>query len=84
MFKAYGLYTQIRQNQFYSVLLLLGFVLLLQALVFAFALFGAAGSGGSLGADHGRRSANLCASLALCHGAARRCGLRSPSSFIKI
>lgn len=48
MFKAYGLYTQIRQNRLYSALLLLGFVLLLQALVYAFALFGAAGRGGSL------------------------------------
>jgi heat shock protein HtpX len=48
MFKAYGLYTQIRQNRVYSVLLLLGFVILLQALVFAFAIFGAAGHGGSL------------------------------------
>lgn len=47
MFKAYGLYTQIRQNRLYSVLLLFGFVVLLQALVFAFALFVAAGSGGS-------------------------------------
>ncbi len=49
MFKAYGLYTQIRQNRLYSVLLLIGFVLLLQALVYAFALFIASGEGGSLG-----------------------------------
>jgi heat shock protein HtpX len=48
MFKAFGLYTQIRQNRVYSVLLLLGFVVLLQALVFAFAIFSAAGYGGSL------------------------------------
>jgi heat shock protein HtpX len=48
MFKAFGLYTQIRQNRVYSVLLLLGFVVLLQALVFAFAIFGAVGYGGSL------------------------------------
>ncbi|QXX75273.1 M48 family metallopeptidase [Methylovirgula sp. HY1] len=48
MFKAYGLYTQIRQNRLYSVLLLAGFVLLLQALVYAFALVVAAGEGGSL------------------------------------
>jgi heat shock protein HtpX len=50
MFKAYGLYTQIRQNRLYSVLLLVGFVLLLQALVYAFALFIASGEGGTL--DH--------------------------------
>lgn len=48
MFKAYGLYTQIRQNRLYSVLLLAGFVLLLQALVYAFALVGAASAGGTL------------------------------------
>ncbi len=48
MFKAYGLYTQIRQNRLYSVLLLAGFVLLLQLLVYAFALFVASGEGGSL------------------------------------
>lgn len=48
MFKAYGLYTQIRQNRLYSVLLLVGFVLLLQALVYAFALFIASGDGGTL------------------------------------
>lgn len=48
MFKAFGLYTQIRQNRLYSVLLLLGFVILLQALVFAFAIFGAVGHGGTL------------------------------------
>ncbi|MHB8886410.1 MAG: M48 family metallopeptidase [Methylovirgula sp.] len=48
MFKAYGLYTQIRQNRLYSVFLLAGFVLLLQALVYAFALVVSAGEGGSL------------------------------------
>ena len=48
MFKAYGLYTQIRQNRLYSVLLLTGFVVLLQALVYAFALVIASGGGGSL------------------------------------
>ena len=48
MFKAYGLYTQIRQNRLYSVLLLASFVMLLQAIVYAFAIFMAVGRGGSL------------------------------------
>ncbi len=48
MFKAYGLYTQIRQNRLYSVLLLASFVILLQAIVYAFAIFMAVGRGGSL------------------------------------
>jgi heat shock protein HtpX len=48
MFQAYGLYTQIRQNRVKSALLLAGFVMLLQALVFAFALFLAAGHGGTV------------------------------------
>ncbi|MGP0061128.1 MAG: M48 family metallopeptidase [Beijerinckiaceae bacterium] len=48
MFKAYGLYTQIRLNRLRSVLLLAGFVALLQALVYAFALFFASGGGGTV------------------------------------
>jgi heat shock protein HtpX len=48
MFKAYGLYTQIRLNRLRSVLLLAGFVVLLQALVYAFALIFVSGSGGSV------------------------------------
>jgi heat shock protein HtpX len=48
MFQAYGLYTQIRQNRVRSVLLLAGFAMLLQAIVFAFALFLAAGGGGTV------------------------------------
>lgn len=48
MFQAYGLYTQIRQNHLRSALLLAGFVMLLQALVYAFALFLAAGHGGNV------------------------------------
>ncbi len=48
MFKAYGLYTQIRLNRLRSVLLLAGFVVLLQALVYAFALFFASGRGGTV------------------------------------
>jgi heat shock protein HtpX len=49
MFQAYGLYTQIRRNRLRSVLLLAGFVVLLQALVYAFALLStAAGHGGTV------------------------------------
>jgi heat shock protein HtpX len=48
MFKAYGLYTQIRQNHLRSILLLAGFVVLLQALGFAFALLIEAAYGGTL------------------------------------
>jgi heat shock protein HtpX len=48
MFKAYGLYAQIRQNHLRSMLLLAGFVILLQALVFAFALLAEAFYGGTL------------------------------------
>jgi heat shock protein HtpX len=48
MFQAYGLYTQIRQNRLRSVLLLAGFVVLLQALVYAFALFLSSGHGGTV------------------------------------
>ncbi len=53
MIKAYGLYTQIRQNRQRSVLLLAGFVALLQALVYAFALLFTAG--------HGRTVADMLA-----------------------
>ena len=48
MFKAYGLYSQIRLNRLRSALLLAGFAVLLQALVYAFALFAAAGNGGTV------------------------------------
>src|SRR5271170_7449497 len=48
MFKAYGLHTQIRQNHLRSALLLAGFVILLQALGFAFALLFEAVYGGTL------------------------------------
>jgi heat shock protein HtpX len=48
MFKAYGLYTQIRQNHLRSILLLAGFVVLLQALSFAFGLLIEAAYGGTL------------------------------------
>jgi heat shock protein HtpX len=48
MFQAYGLYTQIRRNRLRSVLLLAGFVVLLQALVYAFALFLSSGHGGTV------------------------------------
>jgi heat shock protein HtpX len=48
MFKAYGLYSQIRLNRLRSALLLAGFVVLLQALVYAFALFAVAGNDGTV------------------------------------
>lgn len=48
MFKAYGLYTQIRQNHLRSILLLAGFVVLLQALGFAIVLLIEAAYGGTL------------------------------------
>ena len=38
MFQAYGLYTHIRRNELYSVMLLCGFVVLLHVLFFSFAL----------------------------------------------
>ena len=46
MFRAYGLYSHIRANRLKSVLLLLGFVFLLQALIFSFSLLIEALSGG--------------------------------------
>lgn len=46
MFQAYGLYTHIRANQLRSVFLLAGFVALLHALMFSFALLYEASGGG--------------------------------------
>ncbi|MBI1868503.1 MAG: M48 family metallopeptidase [Methylocystis sp.] len=46
MFRAYGLYSHIRANRLRSVLLLLGFVALLHALMFSFALLYEAASEG--------------------------------------
>lgn len=48
MFKAYGLYTQIRANRLRSILLLAGFVALLQGLGYAIALLIEAAYGGTL------------------------------------
>ena len=47
MFKSYGLYSHIRNNQIRSALLLAGFVVLLQALVYAFALLYESAQAGS-------------------------------------
>ena len=47
MFQAYGLYGHIRANRIRSALLLVGFVALLQALLFSILLLGSAFMGGT-------------------------------------